>query len=35
MKVMSTKKWNFSINSSSYMGWSSIGIKAWPFGTFP
>jgi hypothetical protein len=26
MKIMSTKQWNFSINSSSYLGWSSIGI---------
>jgi hypothetical protein len=35
MKIMSTKQWNFSINSSSYLGWSSIGIWAWPFGTIP
>ncbi len=35
MKMMSTKQWNFSINSSSYLGWSAIGIRAWPFGTVP
>jgi hypothetical protein len=26
MKIVSTKQWNFSINSSSYLGWSPIGI---------
>ncbi len=35
MKIVSTKQWNFSINSSSYLGWSPIGIWAWPFGTIP